>query len=305
MSLYQTSLAELIKQVLLIGIGGDNWKAGTITGAPTTAQIIDSKRTETDDYFQNTIPISVVRIMSTTDGYAPNNEEAYFTDWTQSGAVGATAPVFTAAPAAGDTYAIFKEYSWEEVRAAINFAIDLVARVALIDTLDESQVLAATTYEYILPQPFTHIYRVSMEDANGDYPEPIPPEQYRIIKSGITPRLHFIRYPSTQTISGHSSNGLWADGGITADRHLRIEGFGRQAHLTGNSDQCKINPAFITYQAAALLHAKRIRRASNDPDEHQTQFTVCSNIANSISGGPPYYRALAPTIPPDCKKVEQ
>lgn len=303
MAFYSTTLAQLVEQVLLSVIGGDNWLSGTITGSPTTAQIIDSSRGETDDYFQSTIPVSVARIMTTTDGLAPVGQERRLTDWAQSTYTGTVSPVFTVAPAAGDTYAIFREYSWAEVKAAINNAIDAVAKRALVGRIDETLEFATDTYEYVLPVGFTHVYRVSMEDGNGDYPVPIPPDQYKILRTSV-PRIHFLRTDNTFNAENWFSGDLFGDGLITDGRHMRIEGLGRQARLSGDNDLCYVNPSFIAYFAGMILHASRIRGSANDPDEHRIQYGVCRQFVEDIGGKSPDFMKLKPILPPNVKALE-
>ncbi|MBU2249868.1 MAG: hypothetical protein KKD77_24190, partial [Gammaproteobacteria bacterium] len=258
------------------------------------------------DYFQNTVPISVARIMTTTDGAAPVGEEREFTDWVQTGSTGTITPVWTVAPAAGDTYVIFKEYSWAETVQAINSAIDIVASRALIEKIDETITVRDATYEYPVPTGFTHIYRISMANGSGVYQETIPGNQYKIIRGMGIPRIHFYRFPARQAYQDHYYSALWADSDLVEGRYLRIEGLGRQPRLVEDGDICRINPIFISYVAGALLHAPRIRRAGEDPDEHRTQYGVNWSIAEDIGGKAPQYKNLMPNLLsiPDIKVVE-
>jgi hypothetical protein len=294
MSIYSTSLSQLVERVCRLYL--HEWKSGTITGAPTTAQIIDSSRNEADDYFQNTVPVSRARILSTTDGAAPKGEEREFTDWANATKVGTLAPVFSAAPAAGDTYAIFSEYYWDDIVAAINAAIDSVATNILVEKIDETLTAQDDTYEYTVPSGFLYIYRISQADGDGDFPNPVPPTHYTIVRGAAVPRIHFKRFPVAQQFQDHYYSDLWAAADMADGRIFRIEGLGRQETLADEEDICQIDPNFICAQAAALLHASRIRRPENEPDDHRTQFGICQGLADKFK---------KPTrLPQDCKRVE-
>ncbi len=282
MSVYSSTLDELIERTFRLCLG--TFYEGTATGGSTTT-VVDSSRWEADDFFQNLD--AWARIRTTTDDAAPKGEERKITDWVQSSGTATVAPAFSVTPAAGDTYCFMYEYRWDEVMEAINASIDLVARHALVEKIDHSVMLKDNVYEYSIPSGFLYLYNVSMADSNGNYSLPIDPTQYKIIRGTTPPRIHF-----------------YADSGISADNLLRIEGFGRQSRLVKGTDICRINPDFLCYQAAAFLHARRIRRSDSDPDEQKTQFTTCQQMADSISGSAPYFRNLTPQFPPDMKRVE-
>ena len=281
-----------------------DWKTGTTGGVLTggsTSTFVDTSLVEVADYFQETVPVSKIKIRTTTDGADPVGEIRTITDWTAAG-TGTIDPVWTTT-AAGDTYAIYKEYEWDEVTAAINTAIDMAAKVALVDKIDHSVALVSGTYEYAIPSGFIYIYRISMANGDGEYPDPIPPDQWSIVRAMGTPRIHLHRFPAEQQFQGHYYTGLWADGGIEAGRTLRIEGYEKQEKLVNDYDICKIDPTFVTYQASALLHAARIRKPENEPDDHRTQYGVCKSLADEASGGGPYYTRLQTQLPADCRRV--
>lgn len=301
MAIYDYTLDQLIERTCQLALGSGVWFEGTATGG-TTGTVVDSSRYEADDYFQNIDAWAYIR--TTTDGAAPRGEEREISDWVQNGGTATVLPVFSAAPAAGDTYAFIAGYRWAEIKAAINTAIDLVAPYALIEKMDETISLIADVYEYPLPAGFLYVYRIAMANSDGIYIDKIPAEYYRVVRSAPIPRLHFYRFPAEQQHSRHYYGELWANADLTADRLLRIEGLGRQATLIQDSDSCKINPDFVCYQAAALLHANRIRRSDTDPEEHRVQYQVCQGIADRISGGAPYFKNLTSALPPDSKRVE-
>ena len=296
MPLYSTSLLDLMRRVGRLGLG--EWFEGIATGGSTTT-FVDTNRWETDDYFQNLNPPGKVRIVSTTDGAAPYGDEREITDWVQSGGTGTVHAAWSASALveAGDRYVIMSSYTWAELREAINSAIDQLGSGALIEIQDETTTLVSAVYEYPVPAGFTHIYRIWMADGYGDYPEPIPPDHYKIIRSGLTPMIHFTRFPTEHEASDWHYSDLWADSKLTAGRILRIEGFGRQALLDKETDICNINPEYVWRQAAATLHSQRIRRPENEPDDHRTQFQVHQAAADELK------RNTKIQLPPNTKRT--
>lgn len=281
MAIYSVSLADLVARTLIVPMGNKQGWFGTCTGG-TTATFVDSGRYEKDDYFQNLSPQGKVRILSTTDGAAPLGEERFITDWVQSTGTGTVHDNFSAAPASGDTYGIFSEYTWDEVVEAINMAIDRAAEPrhqVLVPYIDETTTAQSSTYEYNVPVGFITIHRISMADGNGDFPDPVNPTEYRIIRAGV-PKIHFIRFPTEDQLQDHIYSDLFADTGVTAGRLLRIEGLKRQERLSHETDLCSLNPSYVIYQAAAHLHESRM--TGNDPDEHRTKAVMCQEKANQF-----------------------
>ena len=278
MAIYSNTLSQLIEWTCRLVL--HDWKEGTATGG-STSTVVDTSRDEAVDYFQNTTPVSKVYIRTTTDSAAPISEQRVATDF----AVGVNptitvSPNFTAAVGSGDTYAILSEYEWAEVRDAINMAIEMVAEESLFFVIDESTItLSASTYEYTLPTSFMYLYRVSMEDANGDFPEAIPPDQYKVIRSSA-PELHLFRFPTGQAFLDHRYGELFGDSDIVADRDLRLEGLATPDKLSADTDTCPISPAYIIYQAGALLHQSRITRPESDYDYHRLQADLSQKRAD-------------------------
>lgn len=294
MSLYETTRAELIERILKIPL--QDWKGGVVDSG-TTATVVDDERDEVDDYFQNTTPISWVRIVSTTDGAAPKGEQRKITDFTQStGTITVSDDkLFSITPGAGDTYAILSEYTWDELAEAINAVIDSLTENALIYKIDETTELQSDTYEYAIPDGFVTIHRLSQENDDGDYPDPIPPDQYRIIR-GETPRIHFYRMPIDMQFSGHYYGELWVESELSDGKHLRIEGYGKQSRLTTDDSICYLNPNYIVWKAATYVLGARI--TENDYDA----FRVRRDNANAEAEV--FLKNLSLTkFPPDTKRV--
>jgi hypothetical protein len=283
MSLYHTSGIELVKRVHRILT--QKWFGGTCTGGGAST-FIDTARTEPDDYFQNTTPPSRVKIISTTDDAAPKGQERTLSDWAVTTGTGTTTAAWTTAnPGAGDTYCIMAEYNWDEILQAINDVFDLVKNKAVVEK-QGSITLVAGVYEYAIPEGFTHIYRVSMADDAGSYPEEIDPAQYKIIRGAVQPMIHFTRFPIDGLASGLVYSGYFANGDLdsntamTDGREIRLEGLGYQATLLQDTDICYLNPMFVAYQAAALLHSRQITRIDTEPKGHQLQMQICQQLAD-------------------------
>ena len=297
-NLYETTLAQLIERIGRLSV--KEWKEGTFSAnATATTSMTDTKRREANDYFQNTSPVSRLYVISTLTGVAPMGEEREFTDWTQTGGIGVLAPAFTASLPAGGTYCILAEYSWAEIREAINMALDEVARIALVDKVDSSSItLQAGVYEYPVPSGFTRIYRIIMADANENfYNSPIPHDQYRIVRGLDVPAIRFERMPAELQLEGHMYSELWASASLTAGRKLQVEGFQRQPELVNPFDVCYVNPAYVVAQAAAYLHMTRIRRPENEPDAHREQYDAWQRKADRAKGD------IAYAFPPNTKLV--
>jgi hypothetical protein len=295
MALYSNSRAYLIEQMLRLPL--QNWKGGVVDSG-STSTVVDDERPEADDFFQETVPVSVVRIVSTTDGQAPKGEQRRATDYTHStGTITISSDkLFTVAPEAGDTYAILSEYQWDELVAAINSVIDGLPKRALITKLDETVEMQDDTYEYAIPDGFVAIYCLSQEDDDGDYPKPIPPDQYKIIK-GATPKIHFYRTDATRIAEDHWLGDTWVEHYLDDGKKLRIEGFARQQRLTSDDDICYLNPNYIIWKASSFVLGARVR--GNDYDSYKARCDECEKQAEL------YVKSLIEEkLPPDTKWVE-
>ena len=274
-----------------------DWKAGTCTGGGAST-FADTARTEPDDYFQNTVPVSKVTIWSTTDGAAPQGQTRTISDWVNSTGTGTVSAAWTTAnPASGDKYAITTEYALAEILQALNDAIEAVKGSGLIEKIDTSVPTIDSVYEYDIPTGFTHIHTVTMSTSDGVYNEPIPPNMYIVLRGLAVPRLKFLLYPSGNLAPDVEHSGLWADTKLAGGYTLRIEGFGYQATLVNYTDLCALDPMYVSYQAAALLHARRITRIDTEPQGHQAQYQICQAVANDYK--PKGFKGF----PPDVKRV--
>ena len=186
------------------------------------------------------------------------------TDWDN------TAHTLTFKPAAtltaGDLVEMHRTFMVNEYNDYINLAIDMVANEALINKVDVSILLDDQTFVYDIPAQFLYIQSLELESSTADLynlAEPIDRRYWRIVR-GTTPQIEFVKEYYTPT-----------DG-----RDLRITGLASPSKLDVDTEECPINPAYVTYQAAALLHQSRIRGQDADSEYHASQMTLCQSMAD-------------------------
>lgn len=278
MAIFSQTLDNLVEEVCR---QIDDWVEGTATGGSSSTVEDTSLACYGNDYFNDQDAWIYIRSGDAAGDYRK------ISDFVSSGGVVSVTPNFTATVANTDTYSIHhtkSEDSWHrpDVVAKINLSIQRVAEKAHVWNIDTTSItLVASTYEYNIPTSFMGIYRVTMAASDGgfdDMPE-IPPSEYWVIP-GSTPKLHFRRTHADQLFGGHYIGDSWAETSLTATRVLRIEGLGSPAVLTTDASTCSISPAYIAFQAAAWLHAMKIRSTENDPDNHRIQFEICQAIAD-------------------------
>jgi len=293
MALYDTTLAELVEQVCRIV---HDWTEGIATGGDATKLQDSTYRVEADDYWSDKGSYIYIR-----SGLAIGNYRKVKTYKNTNGEITPYAN-FSGAIAASDTYSLHTDFPRDEVVEMINLAIDMVAEEALLWKVDETSVtLVASTYEYSLPTDFMYIFKVTMANSDGTFGDqpPIDPSQYRIVHSAV-PKLRFSPFPDDQKYSGHYYGQLWAEDGLVADRALRIEGLGTPDVLSADSSTCAISPAYVAFQAAALLHLSRVRRAGEDPDNHSAQATIWQKRADIERG-----KIVPVQLPADSKRCRE
>lgn len=133
-----------------------------------------------------------------------------------------------------------KRWSKAQYDAAINMAINNLSQVILLDKIDETLDLVASTFEYSLPTGFVSVSAVYMETstANKWEADQIPHRLWKLVNKA-TPIISF----DTRD---------WAP---TAGRGLRLIGQGRQAELSAESDTCTLP----THVVLTLAHAYLLR----------------------------------------------
>ncbi len=290
MERYTETLATLVEAVCR---KVDDWVGGTATGGGATTCIDTADRIEVEDYWNDRGSFIYMRSGACAGKYRKVTDFAY-----SSSTI--TFPTMTTSVAAGDLYSLHTQYRREDVTAAINDAIRITYNEAMVWRCDETSVtLVDNVYEYAVPSGFVYITRLTMADDAGlftgaDY---ISSDQY-IITKGSTPKIKFTRMPDQLQLSNHSYGELFADADLTDGRKLRIEGLSKPTLLSLDSDICQVNPAFVVFQAAALLHMSKIRKAENEPDDHRVQYEVCQKRADVERG-----RVEQVQIPMNAKKV--
>jgi len=290
MALYSTTFSELIERVYrLVG----DWAEGTATGGSTTTIIDTTNRLEQDDYWNDLNAFAWVH-----DGAAAGDWRKV-TDFVNSSAT-LTVPTMTSTGvAATNTYSLHSMFTIDEVKKAINMAIDQVAGECLEHELDQATItLAASTYEYALPSDCLVLYGVTQANAAGTWgsEDRVPADEWRILKDG-SPKLHLIRYPEALKFEGHFTQNLFADS-FTAGRVLQLEYLKRATALSALTDTTFISPAYLMFQAAAFLHISTVRRPDNEPEDHRTQYDVLQKAANIER-----QRVVSTKLPMNSKKV--
>lgn len=191
------------------------------------------------------------------------------TDWDN------TSHTLTFLPAAtltaDDSVEMHERFTVNEYNDFINMAIEMVAKEALVNKVDTSIDLEEDTYSYDLPTAFLYVNAIYLESSTADlYDSSLPIDRlyWRIVR-GTTTKLEFVKNYFTPT-----------DG-----RELRITGLASPAKLSADSSECPINPVFIAYQAAALMHQSRIRGRDLDSEYHSEQMRLCQAMADKERGG--------------------
>jgi hypothetical protein len=294
MTLYSNSRADLIKYILRVPL---RHYEGGVVDSGTTATLVDDELERPDDYYQNTTPVSRVKIITTTDGAAPKGEQRRISDFALStGTITVSSDkLFSVAPGAGDTYVILNQYDWDEIADAINLVIESLGEKGMIYKIDETLETQDDTYEYSLPPGFITIHRVAQANSDGNFTDPIPPDQYTVFK-GNPAKLKLLTMPVSEQHIDHYYGELWASSSLVADRRLRIEGYERQQKLTTDDSVCYLNPSYIVWKTAAMVLSSRI--IANDNDAYRVRRDECAKEAEA------YLKELVITqLPPNTKKI--
>ena len=215
---------------LLYGVCGTTLADTTHTNAPFLWQA--------DDYYNNNF-YEVYVYAGTNIGVTKR-----VTDWDLSNLLLTVHSAYDVACDATSYIELHKIFTTEEYNKAINLAIEAIAENYLIDKIDETTVLAADTYEYTLPTTMSFIHKVTTEDTadSGDYydEDEVDPRDWSL----ISPRKLKLRY-------GYYS--------ITAGKDLRIEGQGRQALVSANTEVIYLPPDWIVQKAITFLPQNKIQ----------------------------------------------
>jgi hypothetical protein len=176
------------------------------------------------------------------------------TDWDAATWMLTFAPAVTLT--AGDLVEMHQKFTVAQYNRMINLAIDMVAKEAFVYKVDTSTVVVASTYSYTLPTEFLTIMEIEQESAT----------------SGVYDGTGIIDLRAIKIIPGTTAK-FEIDPDYftpTADRKLRIKGMASPSILDTDSEECPIDPQYVTFQAAALLMQSRMR-GQNAADQYQVQ----------------------------------
>lgn len=210
----------------------------TAGGTPTSTTYVDTKLLRNDDYY-NEHHYRGYCYYGTAIG-----QEREVSDWTLTTPANTItfAPAFSPAPAAGDEFELHHIFSEDEYRKAINLGIGSCKY--LIGKIDVTIVLVADTYEYTLPADMDYIHKITTEKTAGggifDESDAIDPRDWRLI-SPRKLKLHEDYYS------------------VTAGKDLRIEGQGRQALVTADTDIIYLPLDWLVQKAIASLPSSKIQ----------------------------------------------
>jgi len=159
----RSALRQAIDEHLRL-VHGSSTISDTATGG-TTSTLVDTSRTESDDYWNNTW----LYISDTTDDAAPKDEESLVASYSASDHTFNLSNPFTAAPESGDTYELRRYFSAAMIHSAINLAVEeaqyLFPNLSENDTL----VIEENTYDYTIPTGVEHILKVEWLEHDIDY----------------------------------------------------------------------------------------------------------------------------------------
>jgi len=234
---------------------------GTVTSPGSgTFVCAESGWVKSDDYFNDWV--EVFCYAGTGVGTSGNP-----TDWVNSTTTLTFEPAATLT--AGDSVEMHRTFDVALYNRFINQAIDMVAGEALVDYVDTSIDLVASTYQYALPTNFLYVKTVEYESSTSglyDSWKPIDNRHWRIVK-GSTIYLELVKELYGTPVAG---------------RELRITGFASPATLSADTQECPINPYWVANQAAAMLHRSRIRGNNVDDEYHIAQAQICQAEADKI-----------------------
>ena len=181
------------------------------------------------------------------------------TDWDLSAFLYTVHTAYDAACDATSYAELHHIFSADEYNKAINLAIESMKGKYTIEKIDETVTLVADDYEYTIPDGFTHIHRITTENAANTEifyeDDEIDPRDWML----ISPRKLKLR-------EGNYS--------IDAGKDLRIEGQGEQATLLIDTDVCKLPLDWLVQKAITRLPQNKIQ--SNGLDATYRQAVIMS-----------------------------
>lgn len=201
--------------------------------------------------------------------YAGTHKDTSFivTDFVKASGVVTFGPVVSANTDATDLFEMYKDYTPEELNAAINSAISMVEDEALEETVDESVIIANATYEYAVPAGLDYIEEIYQEQGTtGRYDQSssiLDHRYWQVMRTATGPQIWFdLKFVT-----------------LTTGRHLRLMGLKKPTQLVLDADESNVDQTYVIYQAKALLHQKRIRASSSDSEDHERQMVLAQGLA--------------------------
>uniref|UniRef100_A0A6M3KBF9 Uncharacterized protein n=1 Tax=viral metagenome TaxID=1070528 RepID=A0A6M3KBF9_9ZZZZ len=244
MALYSNTL-QVLRHYLSSAVGDLVSGICGVTGA-TTTKIYAPFLHQADDYY-NDQHYEVYVYAGTNIGVTKRA-----TDWVLTDLLLTVHSAYAAACDATSYIELHHIFTEDELRKAINMAIESIASKYLIDVIDDTTItLVADTYEYALPTSFMYLHQIITEDeVDGDeFFESgiIDPRSWSIIKA----------YPPTLKLDKRYYS-------ITADKDLRLEGQGAQAIVTADTDVIYLPPAWLVQKAITFLPQNKVQSGGLD-----------------------------------------
>ena len=243
MSLFSNTLA-VIRQYLSSAVGDLLYGVCGTTGA-TTTKIYASFLSKADNFYSDNY-YEVYVYAGTNIGVTKR-----VTGWDLATYLLTVHSAYSAACDATSYIELHHIFTENELRKAINLAIESIAGNYLVEIKDESIVLVADTYEYALPLSMLYLHRVITEKtADGgvfDADDEIDPRSYTIIKS----------YPPKLKLHEDYYS-------ITAGKDLRLEGSGAQPTVDDDTDVIYLPPDWLVQKAITFLPQNKIQSGKLD-----------------------------------------
>jgi len=272
------SLATLRQQAgRLLGAGDTAMFMGTPTGGYATTGFQCSAFDQYENDFFNDWWI---RVYSGTH----KNTSRTVTDFVKTNGVITFSPAVVASIDATDLFELHRDFSPEEINAAINMAIMMVETEALANRVDETLEIVADTYRYNLPGGFYTVDSIYQESSTADTYHPADKFDGRSwqILGAVTETLLVDGVEWQISVDG-STKTIWFDKNLatlTGGRGLRVEGQAKASQLTLDADTTDIHPAYLVQQAVALLHLSRITDTSGVSEKHTLQMKLSQAMAD-------------------------
>ena len=228
--MYSNKLWE-VRHYLANSVGDLSYGQCGTTGASTTKTYAGFLY-QADDYY-NEHHYEAYVYLGTNKGLTRR-----VTDWVLSTYLLTVHSAYAAACDATSFVELHRIFTEDELRKAINLAIESIAGQYLIDKVDATVTLIADTYEYTLPSGFEYVHAVTTEDAadTGNFYQ----------SAELDPRDWDIISPRTLRLR----KGTYS---ITAGKDLQIEGQGRQATVDDDTDEIELPPDWLIKKAITVL----------------------------------------------------